>query len=177
MQKEQRAADECQRQFMAAILERRADQPPAATRYTIEKPPPIKTDFKEFAEEPEHWTTWSKVHRAQLLALGCADVLTKSASDGKKVNRDDFDRSRQRRPGLITQSATSLGFIGHFMQGSRVRCRECGRVRQRGMDQVRAALPGLRTQRAPTSRHSFLHDENGAGRTPAKVSCFAWIKW
>ena len=92
MQKEQRAADECQRQIMAAILDRRADQTPAATRSTIEKPPPNKTDFKEFAEEPEHWTTWSKVHRAQLSALGCADALTKSASDGTKVNRDDFDR-------------------------------------------------------------------------------------
>ena len=42
-------------------------------------------------------------------------------------------RSRNRRPGPTTQSATSLGFIGHFMKGSRVRYCEYGRVSQRGM--------------------------------------------
>ena len=36
VQERQRAADERQRQFMAAILERRSDQIPAATRSTIE---------------------------------------------------------------------------------------------------------------------------------------------
>ena len=53
MQEHQRAADERQRRFMATILERRADQTPAATRSTIEKSPPIKIDFKEFSEERE----------------------------------------------------------------------------------------------------------------------------
>ena len=77
MQEQQRTADERQRQFMAAILDRRADQTPAATRSTIEKSPPIKIDFKEFSGEPEDWTTWSKVHRAQLSALGCAMRLLK----------------------------------------------------------------------------------------------------
>ena len=85
-------ADERQREFMAAILERRADQIPVATRSTIEKPPPIKTDFKEFSGEPEDWTTWSEIHRAQLSALGCADALTESAGDETKVNRDFFYR-------------------------------------------------------------------------------------
>ena len=37
------------------------------------------------------------------------------------------------------------------------------------MDQARAALPGQRTQGAPTSHHRFLHDIDGAGRTPAEV--------
>ena len=92
MQEQQRAADERQRQFIAAILERRPDQTPAATRSTIEKSPPIKIDFKEFSGKPEDWTTWSKVHRAQLSALGCADAHTETAGDEKKVNRDDFDR-------------------------------------------------------------------------------------
>ena len=41
MQEQQRATDERQRQFMAAILERRADRTPTATRSTIEKYPPI----------------------------------------------------------------------------------------------------------------------------------------
>ena len=55
------------------------------------------------------------------------------------------------------------------MQGSRVRCRECGRVSQRSMGQGRTALPGQRTQGAPTSHHWFLHDEDGAGRASAEV--------
>ena len=92
MQEQQRAADERQRQVMATILDRRADQTPAATRCTIEKSPSIKIDLKEFSGDPENWTTWSKVHRAQLSALGCADALTEAAGDKTKVNRDDFDR-------------------------------------------------------------------------------------
>ena len=77
---------------MAAILDRRADRTPAATRSTIEKSLPIKTDFKEFSGEPEGWTTWSKLPRVQLSALGCTDALTETAGDETKVNRDDFDR-------------------------------------------------------------------------------------
>ena len=53
MQEQQRDADERQRQFMAAKLERKADQTPAATRPTIEKSLPIKIDFKKFSGEPE----------------------------------------------------------------------------------------------------------------------------
>ena len=91
MQEQQRAADERLRQFMATKLDRRADQTPIATRSTIEKSPPIKIDFKEFSGEPEVWTKWSKVHRAQLSVLGCTDALTETAGDETKVNRDDFD--------------------------------------------------------------------------------------
>ena len=64
----------------------------APTRSTIEKSPPIKIDFKEFSREPEDWTTWSKVHGAQLSVLGCADALTETVGDETKVNRVDFDR-------------------------------------------------------------------------------------
>ena len=53
MQEQQHAADERQRQFMAAILERRADQTPAAIRPAIEKSPMTKIDFEEFSGEPE----------------------------------------------------------------------------------------------------------------------------
>ena len=100
MQEQQRAADERQREFMAAILERRADQTPVATRSTIEKPPPIKTDFREFSGEPEDWITWSKVHRAQLSVLGCADALTETTGGETKVNRDYFDRGSTDRDRL-----------------------------------------------------------------------------
>ena len=92
MQEQQRATDERQRQFMAAILDRRAGQTPTATRSTTEKSPPIKIDFKEFSGQPEDWTTWSKVHRTQLSALGCTNALTETVGDETKVNRDDFDR-------------------------------------------------------------------------------------
>ena len=92
LQEQQRAADKQQRQFMAAMLDRRAGQTPTATRSTIEKSRPIKIDFKEFSGEPEDWTTWSEVHRAQLSAFGCADTLTETAGDETKVNHDDFDR-------------------------------------------------------------------------------------
>ena len=77
---------------MAAILEKRAGQTPTATKSTIEKSPPIQIDFKEFSGEAEVWTTWFKVHRAQLSALECADALTKTAGDETKVNHDNFDR-------------------------------------------------------------------------------------
>ena len=93
MQKQQHIAQEMMQKYQrAAILERRADQIPAATRSTIEKFPPIKIDFKEFSGEHKDRTAWSKVYRAQLSALGCADTLTETAGDETKVNRDDFDR-------------------------------------------------------------------------------------
>ena len=76
---------------MAAILERRAGQTPTATSFTIEKSPPIKIDLKGFSGEPEDWTTWSNVHRAQLSVLGGTDALTETAGDETKVNDDDFD--------------------------------------------------------------------------------------
>ena len=81
MQEQQRAADKRQRQFMAAMLERRDDQTAAASKPTIEKSPPIKIDFRKFSGEPEDWTTWSKVHQSQISALGCADALTETAGD------------------------------------------------------------------------------------------------
>ena len=56
-QEQQRAADERQRQVMAAILDRRAGQTPTATRSTIEKSPPIKIDSEEFSGELEDWAT------------------------------------------------------------------------------------------------------------------------
>ena len=77
---------------MAAIVDGRADRIPTATISTIEKSPSVKIDFKEFFGEPEDWITWSKVHRTQLSALGCADALTETAGDETKGNLDDFDR-------------------------------------------------------------------------------------
>ena len=112
MQEQQRAADERQRQFMAAMMDRRAGQTPAAARSTIEKSPPTKVDYKEFSGEPEDSTTWSKAHQAQLSALGCADALTETAGDKTEVNCDNS--------GPTTQSARSLGFIRHLMEASRV---------------------------------------------------------
>ena len=81
------------REFMAAILERRTNQNPVATRSRIEKSLPIKINFKDLSGELEDWTTLSKVHRAQLSALGCAGSLTETAGD-------DPDRLRSNKPGF-----------------------------------------------------------------------------
>ena len=105
MKEQQRASDERQRQFLAAILERRAD------RSTIEKSPPIKIDFKEFSGESEDWKTWYKVHRAQLSALECADALTEAAGDETKVNRDDFDRGSADPDQLHTSQQTWVSLV------------------------------------------------------------------
>ena len=91
MQEQQRAADKRRRQFMSVILERRAYKTPTATRYTIEKSSPINR-LREFYGELEDWTPWSRVHRAQLSALACADAVTETVGDETKLNRVDFDR-------------------------------------------------------------------------------------
>ena len=140
MQEQQRAPDERQRQFMAAILDRRADQTPSATRSTIEKFPPINIDFKEFSGEPEDWTTWSRVHRAQLFVPGCSDARTESAGDETKVNRDDFDRrstdpdqlhkAQQAWVSLVTScKGVTFGIVNEENQPARHRPSSCSTTR------------------------------------------------
>ena len=143
MQEQQRAADERQRQFMVAMLERRADQtlplPDLRSRSSLRS----RSTSRSAPGNPK---TGSKVvnYRRMNVPMRSRKLRATKRSKPRRF------RSRQRRP---TQSATSLGFIGHFMQGSRVRYRGCGRVSQRGMSQARAALTGQWTQGAPTSRH------------------------
>ena len=110
-QEKQRAADERQRQVMAAILDRRAGQTPTATRSTVEKSPLIKIVSEEFSGEPVDWTTWSKVHRAQLSALGCAHALTETAGDETKVNRDDFDRGSVNPDRLLKEQQAWVSLV------------------------------------------------------------------
>ena len=118
---------------------KRHDRPNAPIS-TIEKYP---IDLKEFSLEPDDWTTWSKVHWAQLSALGCADALTETASDETEVNRDDFDRGSV-DPDRLRKAQQAWVSLVTSCKG-RVRYRECGRVSQRGMGQARTALPGQRT--------------------------------
>ena len=66
-------------------------KPPPLQDLRSTSPLQIKIDFKKFSGEPKDWTTWSKVHRAQLSALGCADGLTETAGDETKLIRYDFD--------------------------------------------------------------------------------------
>ena len=89
---------------MAVILCRKADQIPAVTRSTIVKSPPIKIDFEEFSGEPEDWTTWSKVHRAQLSALGCSDALKETVGDetSDSVDLDQLRKAQQAWVSLVT---------------------------------------------------------------------------
>ena len=117
-QERQRAADQRQRQLMAAVLERRGDQTPTATRFTIGMYFPVKIDFKEFSAEPEDWTTWSKVHRAQLSALGWSDALTETAGDDTKLNRDDFDCGSA-DPDQIHNAQQACVSLVNYARGSR----------------------------------------------------------
>ena len=152
MQEQQRAADKRQRQFMAAILERRADQTPPPLPDLRSRSPLLSRSTSK--SSPGNPRTDNVV---QGLLGSTIDAWMCRCAYGNRGRRNEGKprrfRLRQCRPGPITQRATSLGFIGHFMQGSRVRYCECERVSQRGMGQSRAALLGQRTQGAPTSHH------------------------
>ena len=63
------------------------------TQLPTEHFPSLKVDFKEFSGEPEDWNTWSRVHQAQLSALGCAEVLSVKGDHDIKIGGDDFHRS------------------------------------------------------------------------------------
>ena len=175
MQEQHRAADECQRQFIALILERRADQTPAATRSTIEKSASIKIDFKEFSGEPEDWTTWSKVHRAQLSALGCADALTETAVDETKVNCDDFDRGSADPDQLHKAQqawvllATSCKGVAFYVVNAEESASEAW---VKLVQHYQAS--GLKERRRLTVDFYMIKME--LGEYPRK-SCSAWIKW
>ena len=94
---------------MLIMQETRADWMLATTRPPAEISSSIKIIFKEFSGEPEDWTTWSRVHRVKLSALGCADALTETAGEGTTVNCDYFHRSR---PRSITQDPTGVSLVG-----------------------------------------------------------------
>ena len=66
----------------------------ATTRSSTDRFPSLKINFQEFSGEPEDWNTWSKVHQAQLAALGCAEALTAKDDDDVKIGQQ---RLRQRR--------------------------------------------------------------------------------
>ena len=61
-----------------------------STRPSTDRFPSLKIDFKEFSGESEDWNTWSRVHYAQLSALGCAAALTAQGDDDLKIGRSDF---------------------------------------------------------------------------------------
>ena len=173
VQKHQRAADERQRQFMATILDRRADQTTAVTRSTMEKSPPIKIDFKEFSAED--WTTWFKVHRAQLSALGCADALTETAGDETKVNRDDFDRGsvdpdqlHQAQQAWVSLVTSCKGVAFDIVNAEE----SASEARAKLVQHYQAN--GLKERRRLTIDFSMMKMswENTHG-----CSFFAWIKW
>lgn len=65
----------------------------ASARSPIQYLPTSKIEFKEFSGEPENWNTWSRVHQAQLSALGCDSALSAKGDDGKKIGSNDYDSS------------------------------------------------------------------------------------
>ena len=176
MQEQQRAADERQRQFMVTILDRRAGQTSTATRSTIEKSPPIKIDFKEFSGEPEDWTTWSKVDRAQLSALGCADARTKTAGDETKVNRYDFDRGNVDPDQLhkAQQAWVSLVTSCNGVAFDIVNAEEsASEAWAKLVEHYQAS--GLMERRRFTI--DFYMRRRWSSENIRASSCFTWIKW
>ena len=71
----------------------RHQQTTARTKSPAQYLAAMKIDFKEFFGELKDWTTLSKVHRAQLSALGCVDALTKTRGEETQINRANSDRS------------------------------------------------------------------------------------
>ena len=176
MQEQQRATDERQRQYMAAILERRAAQNPTATRSTIEKSPPIKIDFKEFSGEPQDWTTWSKVHRAQLSTLGCADALTETVGDERKVNCDDFDRGSVDPDQLHKAQQAWVSLVTSYKEVAFdiVNAEESASEAWAKLVQ-HYQTSGFKERRRLTI--DFYMTQDGPRRTFRGSSCFAWTKW
>ena len=83
----------------------------ATTRPPTEAFPSLKIDFKEFSNEPEDWNTWSRVHQAQLSALGCAEALSAKDDHDIKIWSDDFDSSSVDSERLRTAHQASVWLI------------------------------------------------------------------
>ena len=65
----------------------------ASTCLPTENFPSLKIDSKEFSGEPENWKIWSRVHQAQISALGCAEALSEKYDHDIKIGSGDFGRS------------------------------------------------------------------------------------
>ena len=92
MQEQPLATDERQRQFMAAILDRRAEQTPPLRDLQSRSPLRSRSTSRSSPENP---TTGQRSPRSTGLNCRRLDApmrLRKTAGDETKVNRDDFDR-------------------------------------------------------------------------------------
>ena len=84
------------------MMGRMAEAPPLAQQVAIAaaaappvaRPPAMKICFEKFSREPKNGNAWSKVYMAQIVALGCKDVLTTPAALDVKVGADIIDGSQ-----------------------------------------------------------------------------------
>lgn len=54
-------------------------------------PRTVSLPFKDLSGELEDWSTWSRVHYAQLSALGCVDALKAEEDQDIKIRGGGFD--------------------------------------------------------------------------------------
>ena len=96
-----------------------------STRPSTDRFPSLKIDFKEFSGESEDWNTWSRVHYAQLSALGCAAALTAQGDDDLKIGRSDFtddeadpEQLRTAHQAWVSLITTCKGVAFDIVQGA-----------------------------------------------------------
>ena len=100
----------------------------ATTRPPTKHFPCLKIDLKDFSGEPEDWNTWSRMHQAQLSALGCAEALSAKDDHDIKIGGGDFDRSsvdperlRRARQEWVSLITTCKGDAFDSVQGAESR--------------------------------------------------------
>ena len=98
---------------------------PTASHSSMDRFPTLKIDFKEFSGEPEDWNTWSRVHHAQLSALGCADALTAEGDDDIKIGAGGYEdgnydpvKLRAAHQAWVSLMTTCKGVAFEIVQGA-----------------------------------------------------------
>ena len=117
----QRSDERMNRMFQELHLGRA----PAASHSSMDRFPTLKIDFKEFSGEPEDWNTWSRVHHAQLSALGCADALTAEGDDDIKIGAGGYEdgnydpvKLRAAHQAWVSLMTTCKGVAFEIVQGA-----------------------------------------------------------
>ena len=141
---------------------------PAVTHPSTDRFPTMKIDSKDFYGEPENWNTLSRVHHAQLSALGCVNALKATGDEDIKIGSCGFDEDDY-EPREAASGASNMGFAYNNVQRSSVRDPSGDRVARQGVVEARTALPRKRPQGAMSTYRRFLHYENGTWRTPQEI--------
>ena len=125
-EEQRKAAEERNRRDMLRMFqEMQGGSRSTSTSSSTDRFPSLKIDFKEFSGESEDWNTWSRVHYAQLSALGCAAALTAQGEDDLKIGRSDFidyeadpEQLRTAHQALVSLITTCKGVAFDIVQGA-----------------------------------------------------------